>query len=122
MSHVVVLSHIDHSGVQQIFGPYGTEELAAQALDELSAWPTLIGHWKVKPLTPAPNLAAQTTRQLPLAPGITGTTQVPVAWNPHFSCWTACAPAPALPTTYCLTWPLPPRPDGDPDAGVPARV
>ncbi|MCW7941676.1 hypothetical protein AAW14_06435 [Streptomyces hygroscopicus] len=64
--YVLLLWHLDRSGVQQVFGPYDTEAEAERARDDLKTWPALNGgHWSIEPCT---STAAPAQIVLPTAP------------------------------------------------------
>lgn len=52
-THVLILMYSDSSGLAGIWGPYGSEEEATLALNELKTWP-IEGSWDVVKLRPFP--------------------------------------------------------------------
>ncbi|MGW2692349.1 hypothetical protein ACWC3Y_10865 [Streptomyces sp. NPDC001296] len=51
--YVLLLEYFDHSGIQQVFGPYDSEPEAEAARDTLKTWPALNGgFWSIQPCTP----------------------------------------------------------------------
>lgn len=137
---VLLLWELDHSGLQQAFGPYASQDDADVALVELGNWPSLHGAWEIAPLTQAGETSPAATPSLPSMPY---TPIVPWQPQPHpqwpgngvtwygpsvrqmhiVPGWTGCAPAATTAYTIWTTGMTSnPRGEEPPDIAVAARI
>lgn len=138
---VLLLWELDRSGLQQVFGPYASQDDADVALVELGNWPSLHGAWEIAPLTRAGETSPAATPSLPSIPhtpivpwqpqwpgnGVTwcGTiTATDTHPSVHYAPgWTGCAPAATTAYTIWTTgMTSSPRGEEPPDIAVPACV